>query len=131
MSYLLAAQDAVTWQHRGVITSSVQFFRTIGGAVGIGLLGALFNMLVRPEMQQLQSQGITPADILTPSRRAKIPEATMRAAHHAIGHGLLYVFAAMLLCAMLMLVVSTMMSRHRADDGEETVGVRAMEAMAG
>ena len=27
MSYLLAAQEAVTWQHRGVITSSVQFFQ--------------------------------------------------------------------------------------------------------
>ena len=40
MSYLLAAQDAVQWQQRGIVTSSMQFFRTIGGAVGIGLLGA-------------------------------------------------------------------------------------------
>ena len=43
MSYLLAAQDAVAWQQRGIITSAVQFFRTIGGAIGIGMLGMLFS----------------------------------------------------------------------------------------
>src|SRR5436305_15332822 len=60
MSYLLAAQEAVTWQHRGVITSSVQFFRTIGGAVGIGLLGAMINMLIQPQMHELHSMAVAP-----------------------------------------------------------------------
>ena len=30
MSQLLSAQDAVDWQQRGIITSSISFFRTIG-----------------------------------------------------------------------------------------------------
>src|SRR5438552_4072870 len=42
MAYILAAQNAVTWQQRGIITSGIQFFRTIGGAVGIGVLGMVF-----------------------------------------------------------------------------------------
>jgi EmrB/QacA subfamily drug resistance transporter len=43
MPYLLGVQSAVPWRLRGVATSAVQFFRTIGGAVGVAILGALFN----------------------------------------------------------------------------------------
>ena len=64
MSYLLAAQDAVAWQQRGIITSGIQFFRTIGGAIGIGLLGMLFNILIRPELSRLHALGINPADLM-------------------------------------------------------------------
>ena len=62
MSYLLAAQGAVAWQQRGIITSSTTFFRTIGGAIGIGLLGMLFNVLIRPDFDRLKSLGVNPAD---------------------------------------------------------------------
>jgi MFS family permease len=41
--YLLAVQNAVPWSRRGVATSSVQFFRSIGGAVAVAALGALLN----------------------------------------------------------------------------------------
>jgi predicted MFS family arabinose efflux permease len=40
---LIAVQSAVAWGQRGVATSTVLFFRTIGGAVGVAALGALFN----------------------------------------------------------------------------------------
>jgi hypothetical protein len=40
---LIAVQSAVAWGQRGVATSAVLFFRTIGGAVGVAALGALFN----------------------------------------------------------------------------------------
>jgi MFS family permease len=48
MSYLLGAQDAVAWQQRGIITSLVAFFRSIGGALGVGLLGAILNVALAP-----------------------------------------------------------------------------------
>src|SRR6185369_16920663 len=38
MPYLLGPQNAVPWERRGVATSSVQFFRAIGGAVGVAAL---------------------------------------------------------------------------------------------
>ncbi len=41
--YLLAVQNAVPWNRRGVATSSVQFFRTIGGAIAVAALGAMLN----------------------------------------------------------------------------------------
>ncbi len=40
---ILSVQSAVDWRQRGVATSSNQFFRTVGGTLGISLLGAVFN----------------------------------------------------------------------------------------
>jgi MFS family permease len=41
--YLLSVQNAVPRSQRGVATSSVQFFRTIGGAIAVAALGGLLN----------------------------------------------------------------------------------------
>jgi MFS family permease len=129
MSYLLAAQEAVTWQHRGVITGSVQFFRTIGGAVGIGLLGAMFNVLVRSDMNHLREMGVAPASVLAPEGKVQVPEAAMQIARHAIGSGLIWVFAAMLGGAVVGVFVSSLMSKHTRE--EPISAGEAMEAMAG
>ncbi|MFN0072520.1 MAG: MDR family MFS transporter [Chloroflexota bacterium] len=40
---ILSVQSAVDWRQRGVATSSNQFFRTVGGTLGISLIGAVFN----------------------------------------------------------------------------------------
>ncbi len=45
---LLAVQTSVPWNRRGVATASTLFFRTIGGALAVGLLGGvLANALAR------------------------------------------------------------------------------------
>jgi MFS family permease len=119
MSYLLAAQNAVTWQHRGVITGSVQFFRTIGGAVGIGLFGAMFNTLVRSQMEQLKAIGVSPSAVLDPQAHSSIPAAVLQSSRHAIAGGLIWVFVAMLVVAVLQLAVSALMVNqwHRRPAG--------------
>jgi MFS family permease len=40
LSFILAVQHEVSWGQRGVATGAVVFLRTIGGAIGVGLLGA-------------------------------------------------------------------------------------------
>jgi MFS family permease len=40
LSFILAVQHLVSWGQRGVATGAVTFVRTIGGAIGVGLLGA-------------------------------------------------------------------------------------------
>ena len=42
-SYLVSVQNAVSWRRRGVATSSIVFFRTIGGSVAVAVMGALLN----------------------------------------------------------------------------------------
>lgn len=67
---IIAVQQAVTWEQRGVATASAMFFRTIGGALSVGALGAvlahalgtgapagLVNALLGPE----HGRGVDPA----------------------------------------------------------------------
>jgi Na+/melibiose symporter-like transporter len=41
LALLVSIQEAVDWTQRGVVTASSMFFRTIGGALAVGALGAL------------------------------------------------------------------------------------------
>jgi MFS family permease len=38
---IIAVQESAAWEERGVATASTMFFRTIGGAVAVGALGAI------------------------------------------------------------------------------------------
>jgi MFS family permease len=129
MSYLLAAQDAVMWQQRGIVTSAIQFFRTIGGAVGIGVLGMLFNLLTAPQMRQVRALGANPGALLDPHQRAALPPETLTLASRMFGHGLTWVFACMLLCAGVQMAITLLMPAHKADHAPSRA--EAMEAMAG
>jgi len=129
MAYLLAAQDDVTWQQRGIVTSSIQFFRTIGGAVGIGVLGMLFNVLTVPQMHHLRESGINPAQLLDPHRRADLPPQVLQSASSAIAHGLTWVFAAMLISAAFQAIVTLIMPKRKSSHAVSRS--EAIEAMAG
>ncbi len=115
MSYLLAAQNAVGWQRRGIVTSSVQFFRTVGGAVGIGLLGGLFNIITLPSLRALEARGISPATLLDPHTRQGLPRDVLESAGQMIGGGLHWVFAVMLAVAVVQVIVTAWMPVRKAD----------------
>ena len=127
MSYLLAAQESVSWQQRGIATSSIQFFRTIGGAIGIGLLGALFNALIRPGMSQLESRGIKPATLLDPHLRNSIPPEILQSAQAMISSGLKWVFATMVTFAVIQFLLTLFMPAKSAS--HQASAVEAMEAL--
>ncbi|TWH71867.1 MFS transporter [Modestobacter roseus] len=40
---LIAAQSAVSWQQRGVVTGTNMFFRSMGSALGVAAFGAVVN----------------------------------------------------------------------------------------
>jgi EmrB/QacA subfamily drug resistance transporter len=48
---LIAAQSAVQWQERGVVTGSNMFFRSAGSAVGVAVFGALVNATLGGTME--------------------------------------------------------------------------------
>ncbi len=129
MSFLLAAQNAVDWQRRGTVTSSIHFFRTVGGAMGIGILGALFNTITQPQLRTLQSRGITPASLLDPHMREGLSPEILKQAGAMISGGLRWVFVVMLFVSVLQVIVSQWLPLQRA---EQKVGaLKAEEAIAG
>jgi hypothetical protein len=101
----------------------------MGGAVGIGLMGMLFNLLTTPHLRRLGSTGVNPAELMDPRTRSHIPPETLAYASDAIGRGLTWVFGAMLLAAVAQTAVSLLLPagkcRHPVRASE------AMESMAG
>jgi MFS family permease len=91
---VVAVQNAVPYSHLGTATSSATFFRSIGGVIGIALLGAIFNSQLLAELpkylppsvlKHLSSSGISinPAQInaLPPAQRQGYVEAFSHAIH--------------------------------------------------
>jgi EmrB/QacA subfamily drug resistance transporter len=65
---ILAAQTAVGWEHRGVVTSASQFSRNIGGTVGVSIAGAIFTAGIAAAA----GAGFNPNELLSPEVRATI-----------------------------------------------------------
>jgi hypothetical protein len=97
MPYLLGVQNAVPWRLRGVATSTVQFFRTIGGAVGVSLLGALFNARLLAVAGPTANANVA----LEPALRAHLAPAELAHLSAAMLHGLQGVYLVLaMVCAV-------------------------------
>jgi len=108
--YLLAVQNAVPKRRRGVATSSVQFFRTIGGAIAVAVLGTVLNAHLA---------GRTTADpnvALSPDRRAELPAETLRTLVAALDGGLHSVYVIMAAMAAVGLGVALLFPRGGAEE---------------
>jgi hypothetical protein len=105
VAFLLAPQAAVPWHLRGAVTSSTQFARTIGGAVGVALLGALLNARLQavalpagtgqaaPEVDAMVSA------LLNPATRAALPPPMVEVLALAMANGLHWIYVALLALA--------------------------------
>lgn len=68
---VVAAQQAVTWEHRGVVTGVNMFARSIGSALGVAAFGAIVNGMVAARMDGVSSElELLPADVLAPAVQA-------------------------------------------------------------
>ncbi len=129
MSYLLGAQDAAVWQQRGIITSLVAFFRTIGGALGVGLLGAILNVVLAPDLATLKTRGLIPAHLMDPKLHNQIPKDLLAPAQSALVHALLYVFAVMILFTLFQIVISLLISNKKHE--AKITAEESLESIAG
>lgn len=104
LSFLLSVQHVVPWQRRGAATGSVIFFRMIGGAIGVGGLGALLARGLATRLGTWSS--IDPSQILLPHEAGRLPAGVLAAAREALGAALARVFLAMAVLAVLALGLS-------------------------
>jgi EmrB/QacA subfamily drug resistance transporter len=75
---MVSIQGSVAWNQRGVATGLVQFSRSIGGAIGIGLMGGILTAAV----------GNNSAAVLDPLTRNDLSAGALAAARSAIEGGL-------------------------------------------
>ncbi len=98
LSFILAVQHSVSWGQRGVATGAVTFLRTIGGAIGVGLLGGLLASELGLRLASAGANDIDVAAALRPETHAKLGGARLVLVQASLGFTLRDVF---LVVAML------------------------------
>ncbi len=110
--YLVAVQNAVPWNRRGVATSAGQFFRTIGGSIAVAALGALLNA----RLEQRIGPGMNANAALDPHLRRTLSPEQVQTLAEGLGAGLHAVFVACAFIALAGLVITLLFPRGSAMD---------------
>jgi EmrB/QacA subfamily drug resistance transporter len=109
---MVGAQTAVSYGRRGVVTSLLNFTRSLGGAVGVATLGAVLNAAIGPRAADL-------APLLDPRGHGTLSAAGADARVLFAG-GLHTVFVALLALAAVSVVIALRLPAHdfeaRADE---------------
>jgi hypothetical protein len=95
LSFILAVQHAVTWGQRGVATGAVVFLRTIGGAIGVGLLGAALGWELAHRLATVGATGIDVTAALRPETHALLGPDQLAVVQVQLGHTLRDVYLQM------------------------------------
>ncbi|HEX2741285.1 MAG TPA: MDR family MFS transporter [Rubrobacter sp.] len=126
-SYLVSVQNAVPWRRRGVATSSVVFFRTVGGLLGVAVMGALLNASLGERYRAAVDKAAggdavlerllsDPNALLQPAVRSRIPEAVYSELAGALAASLSPAFWVLLFFGLSALAVATLFPHGTAKD---------------
>ena len=111
-AFILSVQNAVPWNLRGVATASTQFFRTIGGTIGVAIMGSVLNAQMASRFTPIFAhfasdaarlpKSVAPANILlTPNVRASLPLDFLSQLQNALAQSLFWVYALMFVFAVI------------------------------
>lgn len=122
---LIAVQNTVPRSQMGVATSVTMFSRTIGGAIGVGLLGAVMARILRGELLSLVGQTTevklralihNPEVLLQPAARAGLPPSLLVGLSNALAQALHGVFLVGFGIALLALISGFLLPEGFARD---------------
>ena len=126
-SFILSVQNAVPWRLRGVATASTQFVRTIGGTVGVAVMGTSLNFQIAQRFAPIFGhfaaatarlpKDIAPANILlTPNIHSQIPQDFLGLLQSALSQSLFWVYLVAFALMLISLTAMFWLPRGRADD---------------
>ena len=130
VSTILAAQSAVGWEHRGVVTSASQFSRNIGGTIGVSIAGALFTAGV----MQASASSVDPNDLLSPGVRAGLSPDVLLALQTLLASSLKSVYVLFIGVAAVATLIAAFLPGgppREVSDAGSAPEVAAREAMVG
>jgi len=125
-AFILAVQNAVPWKLRGVATALTQFVRTIGGTIGVALMGTILNaqMALRfpaifarfPAATASLPKTVSQANVLlTPDVRASLPAAFLHQLQLAFAQSLFWIYLLMFISAIIGAALMFLLPGGRAD----------------
>ncbi|MGE5597278.1 MAG: MDR family MFS transporter [Hyphomicrobiales bacterium] len=119
---LIATQNAVRIGDLGVATSSVSFFRSVGGSVGVALFGTLFNRRLTDTLPESLRLQLDPASARPESIRA-LPEAIRHQYESGFADALtgvfLYAVPVMIIAFALTWLLREVPLRHSVGDAAD------------
>jgi EmrB/QacA subfamily drug resistance transporter len=135
-SFILAVQNSVSWGQRGVATGAATFLRTIGGALGVGLLGASLAWELALRLARAGEAGIDVAAALRPETHEKLRHGQLVLVQAGLGLALrdVYILIALfgigsMICALWLPGKKATQAYGQAD-GRETIEDEGMAVMA-
>jgi EmrB/QacA subfamily drug resistance transporter len=125
-AFVISVQNAVPWNLRGVATASTQFFRTIGGTVGVALMGTILNLQMAARFAPILERypavvadlpkNIAPSNVLlTPDVRQSLPVDFLTQLQTALAQSLFWVYALMFVLAVIGLAAMLLFPGGRAE----------------
>lgn len=126
----VAVQDSVGFNQRGVATSAVTFFRTIGGALGVSIMGAVMSLNMTRGLETLNKTitGISAEQmtrlanaqsLLDPEIRVQIPPRLLEAIIGVLAESVDRVFVTGLIFVMIGLLSSFLMGNKQLQKRRE------------
>jgi EmrB/QacA subfamily drug resistance transporter len=114
-AFLLGAQNSVGWERRGVVTASIQFTRTMGGTVGIALLGAVLNARLATTLRAAGTADVNA--VLNPSVRNALPPNVLHIVQNGLAAGLHQVYLLLAISALGGFAVACFYPKGRGTEG--------------
>lgn len=149
LTYLIAVQNNVAWNQRGVATASNQFARTIGGAIGVSAMGAVLNAQLTgrlaatgvnlgaiPDPTQ-PGHFLTLNALLRPETRAALPAEVLAQLVGPLGASLhilfimMFALGALGLLSALLLPSGAVSSKTASEDEQPALPVEAAAQQSG
>jgi hypothetical protein len=117
-SLVISVQNAVEWRYRGVATASSQFMRTIGGSIGVAIMGAILNSQLSDRFAQVQGipVGASEATLLNVEERDLLPAAVLDGMQRALAASLHEIFVFLVGIACVAFAVALFFPRGRAHE---------------
>lgn len=119
LSCILNVQNEVDWNRRGVATGSIQFFRTLGGAVGVGILGATLTFEFGQRLLAARAEGIDIVAALRPETHGQLTPANLQLIQAALGQTLRDIFVQMLVLALIAIGCVTRLTSGRPQSRQD------------
>jgi EmrB/QacA subfamily drug resistance transporter len=127
MAFILAVQDAVPWNRRGVATASTQFMRTIGGTIGVAFMGTILNAQMAKRFTPIfarftDATAHLPKNValsnilLTPNIHSLVPADFLQQLQIALSQSLFWVYLVVFVLMLVSLGTMFLMPGGNADE---------------
>lgn len=108
-SFIVAIQNAVGWETRGIATAANMFMRSIGSALGVALLGGLLNSRIKAHIEKNGLEERVSVDtannLLNPSHHTPLTESVKSVLEDGLTTGLHVVYTGLLALAIVSFIL--------------------------